>query len=211
MLRLQDEINSKINSDWRLARNLWYRAIWIECAELLEHVGWKWWKAQVSDFDQIHLEIVDIWHFGLSDILVACPNHSQAVQQIVPVLAPLLSPGAVKSFDAQYFLCAVERFAGLTLSKRAFDVALFADLVNAAGLSFESLFQQYVGKNVLNRFRQDHGYKLGTYVKTWQGMEDNVWLSDIIVNLDSSLPEYANTLYLKLSEHYQQYALSTER
>lgn len=34
-------------------------------------------------------------------------------------------------------------------------------------------FKQYTGKNVLNVFRQDHGYKAGTYIKVWDGREDN--------------------------------------
>ena len=34
-----------------------------ECSELLDHYGWKWWKHQATDLDQVKLEIVDIWHF----------------------------------------------------------------------------------------------------------------------------------------------------
>ena len=69
MLALQDAMNSKINPEWRQAGNEWYRAIWIECAEMLDHYGWKWWKHQQADMDQVTLEIVDIWHFMLSDML----------------------------------------------------------------------------------------------------------------------------------------------
>ena len=46
MLELQDSINSLINKEWRQAHNPWYRAIWTECAELMDHIGWKWWKKQ---------------------------------------------------------------------------------------------------------------------------------------------------------------------
>ena len=35
-------------------------------------------------------------------------------------------------------------------------------------------------KNVLNKFRQDNGYKEGTYRKIWNGKEDNVVLSEIL-------------------------------
>ena len=45
-----------------------------------------------------------------------------------------------------------------------------------AGLDGEGLFREYVSKNVLNHFRQDNGYKTGTYQKTWGGQEDNVHL-----------------------------------
>ncbi len=38
MLELQDAMNSKVNPKWREAGNAWYRAIWVECAELLDHL-----------------------------------------------------------------------------------------------------------------------------------------------------------------------------
>ena len=69
MLNLQDSINSVINPNWRDAKNPWYRAIWTECAELMDHIGWKWWKKQEIDIEQAQIELIDIWHFGLSDIL----------------------------------------------------------------------------------------------------------------------------------------------
>ena len=34
MLALQDEINAHIHPDWRGQGYPWYRAIWVECAEL---------------------------------------------------------------------------------------------------------------------------------------------------------------------------------
>ncbi|MFT7292895.1 MAG: hypothetical protein ACI87Q_000741, partial [Pseudohongiellaceae bacterium] len=35
-----------------------------------------------------------------------------------------------------------------------------------------------------NFFRQDHGYKDGSYIKIWQGQEDNVHLVDILASAD---------------------------
>lgn len=209
MLRLQDEINSKINPNWRTANNPWHRAIWTECAELLEHIGWKWWKAQTPDIQQVQLEVVDIWHFGLSDILTAHADHQLAAQRLEQTLHQLSSLTSFQQFDAQAALEIVERFAESTLSRRKFDPALFAELAQIAGLSMNALFQQYVGKNILNRFRQDHGYKQGTYVKVWQGKEDNVWLSEITQTIDSTAPDYAEIVYSKLVEHYQKYTLAT--
>jgi len=70
MLELQNDMNSKVHADWREQDFEWYRAIWVESAELLDHYGWKWWKKQTPDVDQIALELVDIWHFGLSLLLL---------------------------------------------------------------------------------------------------------------------------------------------
>ncbi|MFL3647359.1 MAG: dUTP diphosphatase, partial [Cellvibrionales bacterium] len=78
MLKLQNDMNSKVHPQWREQNFAWYRAIWVECAELLDHYGWKWWKQQRPDNDQIALELVDIWHFGLSLLLL----KEDSVEQI---------------------------------------------------------------------------------------------------------------------------------
>jgi hypothetical protein len=49
----------------------------------------------------------------------------------------------------------------------------FFALASMGSLNLDQLYRLYVGKNILNRFRQDHGYKEGTYVKIWNGLEDN--------------------------------------
>jgi hypothetical protein len=50
----------------------------------------------------------------------------------------------------------------------------FFELAYMSKLDLISLYRLYVGKNILNQFRQDHGYKEGTYIKVWNGEEDNV-------------------------------------
>ncbi|HAV2717609.1 TPA: dUTP diphosphatase, partial [Acinetobacter baumannii] len=67
MLSLQDQVNSLISTHWRQNQNPWYRAIWLESAELLEHLSWKWWSHNKNNIEQAQLELIDIWHFGLSD------------------------------------------------------------------------------------------------------------------------------------------------
>ena len=47
MIELQDAMNRKVDIDWIEKNREWYRAIWIECGELMEHYGgWKWWKKE---------------------------------------------------------------------------------------------------------------------------------------------------------------------
>ncbi|TNF45193.1 MAG: dUTPase, partial [Epsilonproteobacteria bacterium] len=54
-------------------------------------------------------------------------------------------------------------------------------------------------KNILNQFRQDHGYKEGTYIKIWNGEEDNVTMQRVLeANEDVSPDE----LYQALEEAY---------
>jgi hypothetical protein len=80
-------------------------------------------------------------------------------------------------------------------------VPLFLKIVEQAEMDSDELYRQYVGKNVLNFFRQDHGYKEGTYKKMWNGREDNEHLVDVLNSLDISLSDYSDKVYtgLKLS------------
>ena len=75
MLDLQDKMNTKVHPKWREQGYEWYRAAWIECAELMDHAGYKWWKHAEPDIEQIQLEVVDIWHFGMSALLVEKRGH----------------------------------------------------------------------------------------------------------------------------------------
>ena len=74
----------------------------------------------------------------------------------------------------------------------------------ASGLDFDSLYSSYVGKNVLNFFRQDHGYQEGSYVKTWAGREDNEHLVELLQGLDQGAADYADAVYAALSVRYRE-------
>ncbi|MYE87010.1 MAG: dUTP diphosphatase, partial [Gammaproteobacteria bacterium] len=164
MARMQEAHNLQVHPDWRTKRYEYYRAIWIECAELLDHFGWKWWKRQDPDLAQVKLELVDIWHFGLSELL-----RADAVE---PELAVTLDVQPSEHPGPESVRQAVEALASACLASKGFSVERFAGVMRVLPMSFDELFRLYVGKNVLNGFRQDHGYKDGTYRKAWAGRED---------------------------------------
>lgn len=91
--------------------------------------------------------------------------------------------------------------AGLCVAKR-FSVPLFMKIVEQAEMTSAMLFQQYVGKNILNFFRQDHGYKDGSYIKIWNGREDNEHLVEVLATTDDQLDDYANIVYDGLIGRY---------
>ena len=194
MLALQDAMNSKINPEWRQAGNEWYRAIWIECAEMLDHYGWKWWKHQQADMDQVILEIVDIWHFMLSDMLEKTSDQEK--------LAETLAEQFADSAQADNIPLAIESLASKTLLSKSAEVPAFKQLMSAVSLSVDDLYRGYIGKNVLNFFRQDHGYKDGTYQKVWGGREDNEFLVESAASLDLDSPSFQDDLYSSLKSHY---------
>jgi len=74
MLTLQDDVNRLIDPCWRASGNPFLRAAMMEAAEALDHHGWKWWKKHSIDLPQLQLELVDIWHFLLSDWIIAHPT-----------------------------------------------------------------------------------------------------------------------------------------
>lgn len=195
MLEMQELMNLKIHPQWRSQGFEWYRAIWIECAELMDHYGWKWWKQQSIDRDQVVLEIVDIWHFGLSDLLA---GNRDLHEIAIGVEQHLIRPES-KTADLRD---AVENFACVVLQSKRFDVAAFSNLMQAAELPFDELYRIYMGKNVLNFFRQDNGYLTGTYNKVWNGREDNEHLMDVLQQLNADSPRFQKDIYSGLSDRY---------
>lgn len=195
MLELQDAMNSKVNENWVDQGFAWYRAIWVECAELLDHYGWKWWKKQTPDADQVKLELVDIWHFGLSILLLESSNEVE--------IAAALEQELSRATPSGDFREDLEAFTLATLQSKSFDVASFATLMAGIDLSFDELYTRYVGKNVLNFFRQDNGYQDGSYRKQWGGKEDNEHLVEAVAELDHSSPLFKDDLYQALEQRYR--------
>ncbi len=194
MLELQDAMNSKVNADWREQGFEWYRAIWTESAELMEHYGWKWWKKQQPDTEQVKLELVDIWHFGLSILLLSGSASDSLAEKIINCFN--------KNHQDIDFKKDIEGFTLQTLKTEGFDCEGFARLLQGIGMSFDELYVQYVGKNVLNFFRQDFGYQDGTYRKQWQGREDNEHLVELVASLDQQSSSFKDDLYLALKDRY---------
>jgi len=197
MLAMQHRMNARVHENWVDQDFAWYRAAWIECGELLEHYGYKWWKKQQPEMEQVRLEVVDIWHFGLSALF----SHGKTVEHIADdILADLQGhrPSGLGVREA------AEELALHCLQTRGFSPSRFWDLMLATGLDFDGLYSAYVGKNVLNFFRQDHGYKDGSYRKHWGGREDNEHLSELVAALDHNAEDFADQVYTALAGRYRE-------
>ena len=194
MLELQDAMNSRVNANWRQANNEWYRAIWTECAEMLDHYGWKWWKHQQPDLDQVQLELVDILHFAMSDYLLQHDDNDEVAARILDEMA---CPGKIDDMRQ-----AIESMAQSTIADQSMHFSGFANIMRLIEMDFDQLYRMYVGKNVLNFFRQDHGYRDGSYIKVWQDREDNEHLAELLASLDSDSVEFKDQLYQGLQARY---------
>ncbi len=194
MLELQDSMNSKVNEQWRTAGNEWYRAIWMEASEMLEHYGWKWWKQQDPDVMQVKLEVVDIVHFALSIRL----QQNQSLDET----AVLIEADFDNVMQAEDIRKTIECLALVTLTDQGAHFTFIAGIMKYLDMSFDELYEIYVGKNVLNMFRQDNGYKDGSYSKIWNGREDNEHLADIMNELNVDSQSFQDDIYTALSRNY---------
>ena len=193
MAAMQSRHNEQIHPEWAKQGHEYYRAVWVECAELLDHFGWKWWKRHAADRDQVVLEVVDIWHFGLSELIRAGEVNKALAKRLQ---ASLAEPARMD------FRLAVEELARSSLSLRGFDIDAFAGVMRALPLTFDELYETYVAKNVLNVFRQANGYGSGEYRKVWDGREDNQHLSELVGTLDTGADSFPEDLAAALASRY---------
>jgi len=213
MFLLQKELNDSTNGkNWELGINKfgkeinWLRCIHMEVSELIESTPWKHWKNinAKPDMNNIHIELVDIWHFLMSYIL-----QETNVPKAVSLVNTHCIYEAVEDVDVKLMIKESEKLSYISLAIETGNMPTFSGVerfidqffrcCKISGLSFNWLQKLYIGKNCLNKFRQDNGYKEGTYIKEWNGKEDNVVMVQILEQLDSvSFTE----LYNKLEEAY---------
>jgi hypothetical protein len=98
-------------------------------------------------------------------------------------------------------IACVEKMVELLFANASVEAwtAQFYRVALRSGLNLNELYRLYVGKNILNRFRQDHGYKEGTYSKIWNGEEDNVAMQRLLERETSMTPD---ALYAALETLY---------
>ncbi len=218
MLQLQMQLNDATNGDdWTkgITKNgkviNWRRCIYMECAEMVDSFSWKHWKSinKEPDWDNLQIEVVDVWHFIMS---LAIQNYSETmrggIEDLAINISSLESFSAIENTNAIFadevkVIDKVESLIRISLSEDSLDleklISDFFDLVVLSGLNLEALYRLYVGKNILNQFRQDNGYKDGTYIKIWDGKEDNVIMKKVWEEDSNIKPE---VLYKELAKLY---------
>lgn len=206
MLALQAGMNTKVDPNWLTARHPYLRAVVIEGAEAIEHHGWKWWKHQELDHAQLQMELIDIWHFILSEILLETNGEAQSAQhRILSAIGEqkteLILDGRTIDYSSLDLVAKLELLIGVSVVRRI-ELSLFEAIMHDCRMGWDELYCQYVGKNVLNFFRQDHGYKLGHYRKLWQGREDNEHLVEILATLSPQDMHFEDKLYAALAQRY---------
>ncbi|CCW61101.1 unnamed protein product [Phytomonas sp. EM1] len=209
LVQLQDGLNAMIDHSWRNVRTPddWSLAITMETAELIDSYPWKWWKniSSEPDFNNIRIELVDIFHFSLSGAMMVQSIVSDKIAMIAKInLSDSFIPFKPKTTG---YTTAVNGMAFLPLSNTENALATFRNLIQLANIyRFDiiteviicaaqdfnfNLVAYYIAKHTLNFIRQLNGYKSGSYVKVKNDVEDNVLLHSCIENLtlDETLDE----------------------
>ncbi|NKQ41361.1 MAG: dUTPase [Sulfurovum sp.] len=217
MLNLQQQLNDSTNgTGWEngMTKNGkiidWRRCIYLEAAELVESYPWKHWKnidAQ-ADYENIKIEAVDIWHFVMSEALRLYKIEQKgSILDLTNVICredeynSFCIHNNVEHVDYDSEIKIVEAFIKVLFCDESIEtiVSRFFSVAKISGLSLDTLYALYIGKNILNQFRQDHGYKEGDYIKVWDDKEDNVIMQEILNHNHDISPE---ELYSKLKEAY---------
>jgi len=218
MLQLQNQLNNATNGEeWvkGVTKNNkkinWRRCIYMECAEMIDSFGWKHWKniEQEPDWDNLQIEVVDVWHFIMSLLIEEYYKEMRgSVENIANDISESPALSLIENVDngfasQEVVMEKIEDLMRHALSKEQLDkeglVKDFFELTAMSGLSLDTLYRLYVGKNILNQFRQDNGYKDGSYIKVWDGDEDNVVMKRIWEEHKSLKPD---ELYKELAKAY---------
>lgn len=201
MWKLQDSLNTATSGpDWKEKNQNWDVAVKSEIMEFLDYISWKWWKEPEkvkSPTDmQARLELVDIWHFLLSSIIENAATSTdwereyERLSQLGDIpLIPVEGP----TYWIQCLDIPME-YSSTSFEQKVYELS---HVIQCCAWTWEELYKAYIGKVALNNFRQDHGYKEGTYQKIWQvvvvdtscggdtdeSREDNYFLEQILQEL----------------------------
>ena len=217
MLQLQQELNDATNGlNWEegITKNGkkidWRRCIYLETAELIESYPWKHWKNidASPDYANIKIEIVDIWHFVMSETLRLYKiNNLGSIQDIAKTVSDMEGFKAFQQdekseqLDMYSEIELVEEMIKVLFCNKDINALIVAFLTISSKLNLKlpELYELYVGKNILNKFRQDNGYKEGSYIKIWNNEEDNVVMQRVLKEQKDITPQ---ALYRALEKAY---------
>ncbi|QDF28952.1 dUTP diphosphatase [Halarcobacter anaerophilus] len=206
MVELQNEFNKRVHPQWQEQNYNWMSAIIVESGELLESLGYKWWKHQEPDMNNVKVEAIDLLHFLISYQIEVNYQHpkikdfNEAIKLTIDRFERCFTEEEednIKDESIEMLVKSLIVFWGF--GKFNAMKAIF----NRLNMSNEDIYLAYVIKNCLNEFRQKHGYKEGTYIKNWNGKEDNKVAYEIADEWGAEDLTYEQ-LYIDLEAAYEE-------
>ena len=208
MVKLQHKFNEETIENY-LDKNLnWNSAIIAESGELLDSLGYKWWKKQVPDMENVKVEAIDLLHFVISDTLQM--NHD--IRHFKYIF-----DSTIKDFEVGFKEISINlknsnlfKLIDLLNTDRLSRFVVMKAIFEKLEMSNEDVYIAYIVKNCLNKFRQHNGYKDGSYIKYWNGKEDNV-IAYEIANEWGADEELFEHLYIDLETYYNEDVLKVKK
>lgn len=179
--------------------------------------------------ENFKVELVDVWHFLMSELITLVaydeskkketenPDIKLSLEEKLELaLATLGGNLTFEGFKERMqpeidkldntektLLLVVKSFLDSVNDLNDFITHYFmilALLERDYGFGFNDMYNLYIGKNALNKFRQDNGYKEGSYVKIWDGEEDNVYMQSLLTDKVLTFNELYDLLDVKYKE-----------
>jgi dimeric dUTPase (all-alpha-NTP-PPase superfamily) len=208
MLEIQEGLNKIVDVNWKDRDFRFEDAMMVEAVELFDHLPWKWWKKSSGqvDYSQAKLEGIDIWHFLLSRLIqesgeeAALALLEKAFDRHDEDVAVDLNPQVIRS-STRYLIADIAAVNVGTNTNITSYLASFVTLISDLGMTVDELYTTYIAKTELNKLRWANGYGT-TYVKIWDGQEDNVWLSAYVETLDVNSPTFREKVAEGLQKQY---------
>jgi dimeric dUTPase (all-alpha-NTP-PPase superfamily) len=168
MLGLQDKLNTQAckTSNWQYLPHInWRLCILSEIGGeiLTEHWdGWAHWRKEtVFNPAGMFFDLIDVLHFAMS--------HYLQTRVLYPTNDALVDWFQIQIPVTDHNIKLSSAITGLGVGDPS-AIGYYALLVKTAellGFSETQIINFYFTKNVVNKFRQDYGYKEGRYTKKW--------------------------------------------
>ena len=204
MVELQHQFNKQVAEDYLDKNFNWNSAIIAESGELLDSLGYKWWKKQEPDMENVKVEAIDLLHFVISDRIQKNKKMFSEKESL-----DMVSIEFYNEFQTNKVLkdhSTLEDMIFYLIATNSFRLNVMKRIFTKLNMSNEDVYISYITKNCLNKFRQDNGYKDGSYIKNWNGREDNVVAFEI-ANEWGADEDLFEQLYLDLATYYKEEVL----
>jgi len=158
-----------------------WMAILDESVEVLGSKHWKWWKKDKEvgeiDWDNIRVELVDLFHFILS-VCIQQDMQTVIFQQLVNLE---MNKEGLKVKDDKFFSDFWDQFLMSVQMRMLPLVAIrIVEYWYRTGGDANELFMEYRIKAALNNIRQEFGYGT-TYQKMWLDIRDGEYKEDNVI------------------------------
>ena len=207
----QHSLNKLTAGENYLDRKLsWNSPIIRESGELLESLGFEWWKQTNPDKENVKVETIDLLHFVTSETIqrwYELDKNNFIAETISELQNYFNEEDIYEELEDDIDNLSLEDLVNLLNYNRHDRFYILKQMFKKQEMDNETVYVSYITKNCLNIFRQKNGYKEGTYIKMWNGQEDNV-IAFELSNKIGAVETLSDELYEQLTNYYNKMIVS---